>query len=301
MTSTRAKATKKKPASSPAKSQKKSKELGPFDKYWHYVMAVQDPNPQMAELADIYRETRARALARGAVDALGPSDARILREDFAGTFVNSCAWVARGPEHVAHAVDLDPEPLDYGRKTFMPGLKPSQQARVHVLQKNVLDDDLPSADIIAALNFSYFLLRTRAEMLRYFRSCHAKLLKGGILVLDVLGGPENHDISEEETEYEDEGFTYVWDQTTFDPITHEARFAIHFKRKGEKLRENVFTYHWRLWTLPELRDILIEAGFSQVDVLWEGEDEDGEGDGIYTLAEHAESCPCWNAYIIASR
>ncbi|MFO0748862.1 MAG: class I SAM-dependent methyltransferase [Myxococcota bacterium] len=281
--------------------QRRQRELEPFDKYWHYITAVQDPNGQAAELAEIYRDARGRALGRGAKGSLGPSEPRTLREDFCGTFVNCCAWVASGPDKVAHGVDLDPEPLAYGREHFLPGLSERQRQRVHVHQKNVLDDDLPSADIICALNFSYFLLRTRKDLLRYFRGCHAKLEVGGILVLDVLGGPDNHDISEEETDWSEHGFKYIWDQVSFDPITHEATFHIHFKRKGEQLRERVFSYQWRLWTLPELRDLLDEAGFSKVEVLWEGEDEEGEGDGIFTVADHAEPCSCWNAYIVASR
>lgn len=280
---------------------RKQRDLGPFDKYWHYINAVQDPNGQVADLAAIYRDARSRALARGAVESLGPSEPRTLREDFCGTFVNCCAWIALGPEKVAHGVDLDPEPLDYGREHFLPGLTPRQQARLHVHQRNVLDPDLPKADLICALNFSYNLLRSRKDLGRYFRACHEKLEVGGILVLDVLGGPDNHDASYEETDWDEHGFTYIWDQTSFDPITHEATFHIHFKRKGEAIRERVFSYQWRLWTLPELRELLEECGFSKVEILWEGEDEEGEGNGIYTPAEHAEACSCWNAYVVASR
>jgi hypothetical protein len=29
-------------------------------------------------------------------------------------------------------------------------------------------------------------------------------------------------------------FSYLWDQDSFNPITHEAMFYIHFKRKREK-------------------------------------------------------------------
>ena len=273
------------------------RELEPFDKYWHYIRAVQDPNEQVVDLVHIYRDARAR---RG--PGSGPPDPKVLREDFCGTFVNCCAWVALGLDKVAHGVDLDPEPLAYGREQFLPALSERQRARLHVHQKDVLDPGLPRADLICALNFSYFLLRSRAELARYFRACRAGLEPGGMLVLDALGGPDNHDTCEEETDYPEYGFKYYWDQVSFDPITHEAEFHIHFKRKGEKRRDRVFSYQWRLWTLPELRDLLHEVGFSKVDVLWEGDDEedDGEGNGIYTCAEHAEPCPCWNAYIVAS-
>jgi len=277
-----------------------TRESPPFDKYWHYICAVQDPNAQVRDLVTIYRDAHARARARGD-EGLGPAEPRVLREDFCGTFVNCCAWVALGPDKIAHAVDLDPEPLAYGRERFLPGLSPAQRARVHVHEQDVLAVDAPRADLVCALNFSYFLLRTRPELARYFRACHASLEPGGVLVLDVLGGPENHDVCEEEIDWPEHGFKYYWDQTSFDPITHEATFHIHFKRRGEPRRERVFSYRWRLWTLPELRDLLLESGFSRVDVLWEGEDEDGEGTGVFALAEHAEPCACWNAYLVASR
>ena len=274
--------------------------LEPFDKYWHYIQAVQDPNAQMAELADMYREARRRALARGA--RVGPTEARVMREDFCGTFVNCCAWVARGPDRVAHGIDLDPEPLAYGARHFLPGLSEVQRRRVLIHEANVLDAGLPTADIICALNFSFCLLRARADLLRYFVNCRASLEVGGILVLEVLGGPENHEPNRHVVPWPEHGFDYIWDQVSFDPITHEAEFHIHFKRHGEKkTRERVFSYRWRLWMLPELVDLLNEAGFSKVDVLWEGEDEDEEGNGIFTPAEHAEPCACWNAYIVATR
>lgn len=276
------------------------RELPPFDKYWHYTRSVQDPQHQVAALAAIYRDARARA-PEGDAAAPGRGEARVLREDFCGTFANCCAWVALGTDRIAHAVDLDPEPLAYGRERLLPGLAEPDRARVHVHQRDVLEPDLPRADIICALNFSYYLLRARADLGRYFRGCRDALEAGGVLVLDVLGGPDNHDVCEEITDRPEHGFKYYWDQTSFDPITHEATFHIHFKRQGEARRERVFSYQWRLWTLPELRDLLSECGFSRVEVLWEGEGEDGEGDGVFTPAEHAEPCSCWNAYIVASR
>jgi len=63
---------------------------------------------------------------------------------------------------------------------------------------------------------------------------------------------------------------------------------------------DAFTYDWRLWGLPELRDIFIDAGFSSVDCYWEGTDEDGEsGDGIFTKTEEGEACLSYVAYLVA--
>ena len=74
--------------------------------------------------------------------------------------------------------------------------------------------------------------------------------------------------NEEETEHD--GFSYFWDQDSYDALTNFGQFYIHFKRKGEKKREKVFSYDWRLWSIPELKECLLEAGFEKTVVYWEG-------------------------------
>jgi hypothetical protein len=69
--------------------------------------------------------------------------------------------------------------------------------------------------------------------------------------------------------------------------------------------KNAFHYEWRLWTLPELRELLLEAGFSKVRVFWEefeeGDDDDEylESTGKYTEVEEVENQESWVSYIIA--
>jgi hypothetical protein len=68
---------------------------------------------------------------------------------------------------------------------------------------------------------------------------------------------------------------------------------------GSRL-DKAFSYYWRLWTLPELREIMLEAGFTSVVVYWEGTDEEsGDGDGIYTPATKGDADPGWVCYIVA--
>jgi SAM-dependent methyltransferase len=260
----------------------------PFDKYELYLASVQAPEWE-TEFAD-----RVYADARGA-----DRTPEILREDFCGTFANCCAWVQRGDARVAYGVDLDPEPLSYGRTHHLPRLTAAQQARVHVLQEDVLGAGLPASDIICAQNFSYFVFKERATLLAYFRNALATLRADGILVLDVLGGSECQEANETETPYKDDGYRYFWAQEGFDPLTHHATFHIHFQRDGEPKRERVFTYDWRMWTIPELREALLEAGFRGVNAYWEGTAEDGSGDGNYFPAEKGEECQSWIAYLVA--
>ena len=76
---------------------------------------------------------------------------------------------------------------------------------------------------------------------------------------------------------------------------------IHFKFPDGSKIKRAFTYDWRLWTLPELRELLIEAGFAKVRVYWEGDDGDGGGNGEFK--EHATGEPdlAWIAYIVAEK
>ena len=84
-------------------------------------------------------------------------------------------------------------------------------------------------------------------------------------------------------------------RNTGDVINH-----IHFRfPDGSKIKE-AFTYEWRLWTIPELRELLMEAGFKRVDVYWEGTDEDGEGDGEYSVSTCGEACEGWVSYLVAA-
>jgi hypothetical protein len=112
-------------------------------------------------------------------------------------------------------------------------------------------------------------------------------------------------VTEEEREVEGQNFTYVWDQARFNPITHDFLCHIHFRfPDGSQLRR-AYTYDWRLWTLPELREVLIEAGFSRVHVFWEQFEPDPEDeDELISTDEHietleAENQEAWIAYIVA--
>jgi hypothetical protein len=95
------------------------------------------------------------------------------------------------------------------------------------------------------------------------------------------------------------GFTYVWDQGTLDALSHRTIRRIHFEfPDGSRLRD-VYRYDWRIWMLPETRDALLDAGFARVDVLWEGFDAKGEGNGIFRRVKRAVNEDSWVAYLLA--
>lgn len=220
-----------------------------------------------------------------------------MREDFCGTGAISCAWVNQRRDCEAYGVDLDPEPIQMGRERHYSKLNKKQQERMHYLKQNVLKVKAPKVDVVCAFNFSYFIFKSRKELLQYFKSVRKSLNKQGIFYLDIFGGPESQKLVTDTKKLDK--LTYYWECQHFNPFTHECTFAIHFRDAKGKKHENVFTYHWRFWTMPELRDILAEAGFSKTVTYWEGDDEEGNGNGGFAPADDPENCDAWVSYIAA--
>lgn len=224
----------------------------------------------------------------------------VLREDFAGTVNSSCEFIKRRATNRAIGVDLDGPTIEWGLKHNASKLKPAARKRLTVLQENVLTVKTEPVDVVLAMNFSYYIFKERNQMREYFESVRKSLAPGGIFFLDAFGGYDAFRELTEPREIDDGKFTYIWDQSSYDPITGAATCRIHFKfPDGSKMR-NAFVYHWRLWTLPEIREILTEAGFKRVTIYWEGtEDETGEGDGDFQPADQGDADPGWICYITA--
>lgn len=256
-----------------------------FDKYEYYRKAVQSAENDVQFLQATYMELKRKA-------------PRTFREDFCGTFALSTEWIKLNPRHEAIGIDLDPEPMAYGRSHYLSKLKPEQQRRMKLLEGNVLEPNQPKADIVAAMNFSYFCFKQRDLLKKYFSNVYKSLNKDGIFLVDLFGGSQCYEPIEDAIKHD--GFTYYWDQTNFDPVTNGAVFHIHFKVGGKKI-EQVFTYDWRMWSIPELRDIMAEVGFKKTHIYWEGTAADGSGDGNFTRVDHGESCQSWIAYVVGEK
>ena len=253
-------------------------------KYDFYERSVPGPETEVAFMQDEYKRHYGHK-------------AHTFREDFCGTAAISCEWVKQGKNFEAYGIDLDPEPIQMGKVRHYSKLSSAEKTRMHYLQQNVLNAKAPKVDAICAFNFSYFIFRSRKDLLQYFKSVRKSLNKQGTFYIDLFGGPESQKLV---TDTKKVGkITYFWECQHFNPITHECTFAIHFKDAKGKKHENVFTYHWRFWTMPELRDLLAEAGFSKVVSYWEGDDHDGGGNGEFEPADDAENCDAWVSYIAA--
>lgn len=255
------------------------------DPYDLYQRAVQQPEADVRTLSRIFRNTYGR-------------EARILREDFCGTAAVACAWVRSRRDRTARAIDLDERPLIWGALHNQLRLPPRARGRLQLVQGDVRRVVGPPADVVAAQNFSFCVFRTRSELGRYFRAAFRALGTRGILVLDVLGGADTQ--REHRVESRDEGeFRYLWEQKRFDPVAQRGVFSIHFRfRDGSTLRD-AFTYDWRLWTIPELRELLVEAGFRRTEVHWENADHvRGGGNGVYRRVESAPADAVWVAVVV---
>ncbi|HEU4618614.1 MAG TPA: class I SAM-dependent methyltransferase [Gammaproteobacteria bacterium] len=251
-----------------------------------YEESVQNVEGEVEFLVDTFKSLRGRVPLS-------------FREDFCGTASAACQWVRTDKRRYAIGVDIDEKTLEWGRAHRVARLPEADRPRVKLLRDDVMHVETDPVDIVVAFNFSYFIFMTRDAMRAYFRRVRDALKDDGLLFLDAFGGPESFDVQKEKTKYD--GFTYVWDQAEFEPVTNTIVCHIHFKfPDGSKLKK-AFSYRWRLWTLPELRELLEEAGFSKVRVYWEGEDEDGEPNGEFEETATGTPDPAWVAYIVAEK
>ncbi len=235
--------------------------------------------------------------------ALRNRPARLLREDFCGTALVCAEWVARHTRHHAIGVDLDPDVLTWGREHHLNPLPAGARRRIELRNADVLTAKTPPADIILAMNFSYWLFKQRRELKRYFQRVRASLRDDGIFFLDAYGGYDafREIVEEREIETPTGNFNYIWEQASYNPIDSGLVCHIHFTFADGSRLDRAFSYDWRLWTLAEIRELLIEAGFRKTTVYWQGFDEDGEADGVFTPAETGDADAGWICYLGAEK
>jgi hypothetical protein len=222
------------------------------DRFDLYELCVQSP----AHLVPFLR----------AVHGRGP---RILGEDFCGTGAISRAWIASIEGGRAIAVDRDAEALARARC----------DERITVIEGDVrtaTDPTRHSADVIFAGNFSIGELADRGSLIAYFRHVRARLRRDGVFVCDTYSGASafrTGAIERMHASPDGAMIRYTWEQRGADPLTARVENALHFRveRAGEIVQEitDAFVYRWRLWSVPEVRDALAEAGFASSEVYSE--------------------------------
>ncbi len=255
------------------------------DMHWLYEESVQNASHEVKFIDRVFKKAFGRK----------PD---FLREDFCGTALLCAEWARRRKGNTALGVDFDGPTLDWGRANNIAPLG-KRAANVTLIRDDVRNITEPRADVLVASNFSWWGSKDRPGLAAYFRNCHAGLRDEGLLLLDCYGGPEAQVAQEEERELD--GFDYIWDQDVYNPITGETRCYIHFDFPDGSRLKKAFSYDWRMWTLAETSDLLLECGFSKVLVYWEGTDGDGEPSGIFRPSLKGDRAPAWVAYLVARR
>ncbi len=232
-----------------------------------YELCVQKPEA-------VVRLIRA-AHGEGATEPGSP--ASVLHEDFAGTGAVSRAWVKSDTAATAVATDMDGAPLRFGREQA--AAEGIERSRIRWREADVAEpndiEPQTRADAIFVGNFSIGELRTRAELMAYLRTAHGRLAPGGILVCDTYGGAAAFRAGLVHRAHTGrvpgERVLYTWEQRCIDPFTARVTNALHFRveRGGQIVAEHfdAFVYHWRLWSVPELRDAMLEAGFVSTRII----------------------------------
>ena len=254
------------------------------DRHHLYQRSVQDADAEGRFLARTFE----RIAGRKAVS---------LREDFCGTALFCARWVAKG-NRTAVGLDLNRDVLAWGTEHNLAPLG-ERASSIRLLRQDVRAPCRGRFDVTVALNFSYFVFRTRADLRGYFASVRRSMARDGIFLLDAYGGYQSWRPQTERRRLV--GFTYVWEQASVDPIDHSVVNHIHFEFTNGSRLKRAFTYEWRLWTLPEIRELLAEAGFSRSTVYWEDRDADGVGTNTYRPRAHVAQESAWVAYIVAER
>lgn len=260
------------------------------DRYALYLASVQEPSHEVEFFHQAYR------------DAFGKkTKPRVLHEDFCGTAAVCYEWVKEGGDYRAIGVDIDREPLEWGKRNLAPKLKAEQLERLKLIRGDARECHHSDADILAAQNFSFWYFKTREEVLRYFQVTLTNLADKGVIVLDMMGGPESLEAGIEDvrsvkgSEYR---FKYIWEQAKFCPITHDCSYFISFKFRDGSMLKRAFEYHWRYWSIPEVRELLLQAGYSRVNVYWEEPDDEGEGSGEFSIQQTTTQDPSWVTYVV---
>lgn len=219
----------------------------PLDRHDLYELCVQSPVHAVRLLRAIHGRTPVT-----------------LGEDFAGTAAVSREWVRQVRGGRAVAVDLDRGALHHAKRA---------PRAVRCIVGDVFTAASPRRDRCDAIfvgNFSIGEVHTRPRLVKYLKRCRARLNPRGVFVCDIYAGESAFRTgSFRRTHFAPDNtrVVYTWEQREADPLTGMVTNAIHFRadRTGEVVADlaDAFVYRWRLWSIPELRDALSEAGFRE--------------------------------------
>ncbi len=264
-----------------------------------YRHAVQNPLAELQFLLKVdrhYRRFRRRLY--------GDHGTTRLREDFAGTGTVSAHWLMMNESHRALAVESDARTAEWAAEQA-DLLLGDRTVDLMIVHDDVMNVQRPKTDFLLALNYSLLIYHSREEMLAYFKNARKSLRRGGLFIFDLYGGPGAMICGKQsrrikpENDPELKPFTYEWEQHSYDALTARIDCRIHFQLGPRRRIENAFCYHWRLWTLPELMELLAKAGFTRSEV-WSDHYSAStrRSDGIFRPVYQIPNRKDWIAYIV---
>lgn len=215
--------------------------------------------------------------------AIHGGDPVMLGEDFAGTAALSYLWAESSRTARAVAVDLDESALM--RRPDNPRV-----TRIVGDVRSAADSGEHACDALFVGNFSIGYLHTRAELVDYLRRARARLNTGGVFVCDTYGGESaflTGHVHRDHFAPDGRRIRYTWEQRDANALTGMVTDVLHFQvdRAGMVELEipEAFVYRWRLWSVPELRDAMGEAGFGATEVYDKTPDATDEEGNAYML------------------
>lgn len=255
--------------------------------------SVRPPPAHHLSPLDLYeRCVQQPAVCTRLLQAIHAGDPRILAEDFCGSAALARHWVRSVPAGRAIAVDADADVLAQA-KARAARARPLRPRAIRFLQRDLISpprsaSPLPPADVLFVGNFSIGEFHDRGALVAYLRRARARLRpRRGVFVCDTYGGETAFTLGSLRRVHQDPRdpalrVHYTWQQRHADPLTARVENALHFRveRAGEIVQDlpDAFIYRWRLWSVPELRDALLEAGFRDVAVYNQTPDaEDDRG------------------------
>ncbi len=258
-----------------------------------YQQAVQHPQAEVAFALKAYAHHRGK---------IPPPT--LLREDFAGSAAVAAAWVAFDADHQAMAIESHAPTVRWAGRHTLPALG-RRADDLHLLHADVLAARGPKVDITLALNFSCFIYHTRDDLRAYFRHARRCLRDRGLLIIDAYGGPGAMRAGTQWRTVQPpdaEPFEYGWEQRGYDAVTQKVDCRIHFRFVNGDARPNAFRYDWRLWSLTELRELMLEAGFAGVHIWCDRFDlAAGLADGQFRPRKSIPAREDFVAYVVGLR
>ncbi|MDX9910285.1 MAG: hypothetical protein RBS39_00490 [Phycisphaerales bacterium] len=222
--------------------------------------------------------------------AIAGEGAHALGEDFCATGEIAKEWVRVVPGGRGVGVDHDAALIERARR---------DAPRNAVFECADVMDAREPVDLVFVGNFSIGEIHERDALVAYLRHARGRLdaSPAGLFVCDTYGGESAYCIGSVERMHPAPAdrsgnrpgvppagarIRYTWEQREADPLTGRVVNALHFRvEHGRDVLEehtDAFVYHWRLWSVPELRDAMRDAGFVRTAVyakLADAVDADG--------------------------